>query len=64
MNARYSNATKAKIEQYRAAGYEIVEGNNPFFNKAKKRAGLECVRICQTNSKRHGKSMWTVWGVK
>lgn len=59
----YSAATKAKIEAHKSAGYNIIEGNSPFLNKAKKYQGREVVRLCQTNGG-NGRSVRTVWAVK
>ena len=33
-------------------------------NKAKKWAGFDTVRVAQTNSRFHGKSIQTLWAVK
>lgn len=60
----YALQTIAKIAAHKAAGYEIIEGNAPFLNKSAKWARHECVRLAQTNSRRHGRSVSTVWAVK
>ena len=44
--------------------YSIICGNAPYLNKTKKWANYECVRIAQTNSRRHGYSISTVWAVR
>jgi len=56
--------TEDKITELEDQGYKIIDGNNPFLNKHKKYAGFECIRIAQTNSRRHGKSINTVWAVR
>lgn len=56
--------TLAKIEQYTAAGYTIIEGNNWRLDRAKKYRQYDCVRLAQTNSMVHGRSVNTVWAVK
>jgi len=59
-----SNRTKALIKEYGAGGYEIVIGNDWQLSRRPKWAGYECVRLCQTNSKRHGRCIYTVWAVR
>jgi hypothetical protein len=59
-----SKKTKARIKAYEDLGYEIIIGNNPLLASRKKWQGHHCVRICKTNSKAHGWSLYTVWAVK
>lgn len=60
----YAKSTLEKIDHYESEGYTIICGNNPFLDKARKWAGHECVRLAQTNSRRHGRCVSTVWAVK
>lgn len=61
----YSKETKAKIAEYIAAGFNIIEGNNTRLYKAAKYRGREVIRICQTNASRaNGGRSYTVWAVK
>ena len=60
----YSKNTIAKMTDYQSRGYSIICGNAPYLNKTKKWANYECVRIAQTNSRRHGYSISTVWAVR
>ena len=58
------DSTAAQIEQLSADGYRILVGNNPMMDKAKKWQGHKLVRISLVNSRFHGKSIRTIWGVK
>jgi hypothetical protein len=56
--------TAALIESMSAQGYEIIVGNNPFLNRAKKYAGRECIRISQVNGRQQAICVRTIWAVK
>ena len=59
---KFAKRTLDKMAAYEAAGYTILVGNDPT-----KRAGgkwEEVVRLAQTNSRRHGWSVRTVYAVK
>lgn len=56
--------TAARIESLSAQGYEIIVGNNPFLNKAKKYAGRECVRVSQVNGRHRAICLRTIWAVR
>jgi len=60
----YAQQTRDRIARYRACGWDIIEGNNPRLPKTKRWSGYECVRLCLTNSKRHGWPIRTVWAVR
>ena len=61
---RHQKSTIARIEKYASQGYQIIEGNNWRLNRAKKYAKHHCIRLAQTNSRLHGKSINTVWAVR
>ncbi len=61
---QYSKKTLNKIDFYKKLGFTIIEGNNPMMRNSKKWNNFELIRICQTNSKYHGFSLYTVWAVK
>ena len=61
---RHTMATYKKIQQYIDDGYEIIEGNNPMLFTRKKYQGYHVVRLAQTNSRIHGKSINTIWAIK
>ncbi len=56
--------TIKKISEYAAAGYTILDGNDWRLSQRKKWANFECVKLSQTNSRRHGKCVSTVWAVR
>jgi len=56
--------TAAKIEELSRDGYEIIVGNNPFLNKAKKYSGRKCIRISQVNGRKRAVCLRTIWAVK
>ena len=60
----YSKNTIRKMESYRKKGFEIIEGNNPMMHLRTKWSGFELVNLCQTNSKTHGYSLYTVWAIR
>lgn len=61
----YSSETKAKIAEYIAAGFQIIEGNNTRLDKAKKYKKNQVVRVCKTSASRaNGGRSYTVWAVK
>jgi UDP-N-acetylmuramyl pentapeptide synthase len=57
-------ATAETIETLSAEGYQILVGNNPRMDKAKKWANVDLIRVSQVNSRTHGKSVRTIWAVK
>lgn len=61
---RLSKNSENKIIEAENAGYQIIYGNNPFLNKHKKWAKYKCIRLVQTNSRAHGRPIYTVWAVK
>ena len=60
----YAAKTIAKIADHEARGYTIIYGNAPYLNRSAKWSGHECVRLAQTNSRSHGRSISTVWAVR
>jgi len=59
-----SAQTKLRITDHQKKGFTIIIGCNPHLDKTKKWAGHDCIRLCLTNSKRHGWTIRTVWAVK
>ena len=60
----YSKNTIKKIEKYQNEGFKIIHGNNPKMDKTLKWSDYNLIKICQTNSKFHGWSLYTVWALK
>ncbi len=52
------------MSEYEAAGYTVLDGNDWRLSQRKKWANFECVKLAQTNSRRHGKCVSTVWAVR
>ncbi len=61
---KHQQKTIDLMDKLEELGFKIIEGNNPFLSKHKKYADFECIRIAQTNSRKHGKSINTVWAIK
>ena len=61
---RAASCTIAKMQKLSDAGYSFIAGNNYKLNKTKKWSGFDCIRVAQTNSRTHGKSIATMWAVK
>jgi hypothetical protein len=61
---RFSAETLQRMEQAESDGFEIIIGNNPYLDKAAKWANHEVRKIAQTNSRRHGRPVRTVWAVR
>lgn len=61
---KFAKQTERLIEQYAKDGYEIHVGNNPRMDQAPKWQGHHLVRLAQTNSRYHGRSVRTVWAAK
>lgn len=59
----YSRGTVLKMAKANKAGYSIVAGNSPKKSSTKYGA-KDFVKIAQVNSRKHGKSIRTVYGVK
>ena len=55
--------TWEKITCHLLNGAVVVEGNNWRGPSMKKWHAYKTERICQTNSRRHGKSVSTVWAI-
>jgi hypothetical protein len=59
-----SSKTIKKMDFYEKLGFGFIAGNNYRLSRAKKWEKYNCVRIAQTNSRHHGKSIATMWAVK
>lgn len=60
----HQQKTRDTMRELTAQGYTIIEGNNPYLPRRKKYAGYDIVRIAQTNSRYHGKSINTVFAIR
>jgi hypothetical protein len=56
--------TARRIEIFRANGWEIHDGNDYRLPDRPLYAGRDVVRLCQTNHRRHGKCVRTVFAVR
>jgi len=61
---RFAKETLDKMAAYEAAGYEIIVGNDWRLGDRPKYRDYDCVKLAQTNDRRHGKSVRTVWAIK
>jgi hypothetical protein len=59
-----SKKTFQKCADLQNDGYRFIPGNNPRMDTAKKWAGFDLVRVAQTNHRKHGKCIQTLWAVK
>lgn len=59
----YSRSTVTKMAKANKQGYKIVAGNSPKKSSTKYRS-KDYVKIAQVNSRKHGKSIRTVYGIK
>ena len=55
--------TFRKCDELSERGYFFISGNNPRLGDTKKWAAYYPVRVAQTNSRIHGKSIQTLWAV-
>lgn len=61
---RFRKSTQVKMARAEADGFEIRVGNDPHLGHRRKWADHECLKIAQTNGRRHGYSVRTVWAVR
>jgi hypothetical protein len=55
-----SKKKAALVEQYAAAGWTIIEGNNEYLGKRKKYADYDCVKLVSSKTKGGANFVWAV----
>jgi len=61
---KLSQRTLTLIEERIAMGFDVIIGNDWKLHTRKRWANYTCVLLARTNSRRHGKTVRTVWAVK